>query len=162
MFIILIIIIFFLVVFVSSLPEDIKNVTTIFKSNLNGICEVPPVKTYSTGDGVFILITKNNLSTLSYEIKAQRLCHKRLSQTRAKIHFGKKNNNGPVIKSLCEGKICNGVYTFKGTWDSNDIKEPLTESIIKKLNNGELYVNIHTDKYPDGEIRGQINYIKER
>jgi CHRD domain len=32
----------------------------------------------------------------------------------------------------------------------------LTEDQIKALTGGEMYINVHTAKYPDGEIRGQL------
>ena len=32
----------------------------------------------------------------------------------------------------------------------------LTEDQSKALLSGNLYINVHTAKYPDGEIRGQL------
>jgi CHRD domain len=32
----------------------------------------------------------------------------------------------------------------------------LTEDQAKALTGGKMYVNVHTTKYPDGEIRGQV------
>jgi hypothetical protein len=33
---------------------------------------------------------------------------------------------------------------------------PFTDAQITQLKHGDLYVNVHTDKYPDGEIRGWL------
>jgi uncharacterized protein YvpB len=30
------------------------------------------------------------------------------------------------------------------------------EDLIKQIKKGNAYLNVHTDKYPNGEIRGQI------
>jgi CHRD domain len=32
----------------------------------------------------------------------------------------------------------------------------LTEEQAKALTGGNMYINVHTAKYPDGEIRGQL------
>ena len=34
--------------------------------------------------------------------------------------------------------------------------EDVIDVIMKYLRSGEMYIDIHTKKYPDGEIRGQI------
>lgn len=33
---------------------------------------------------------------------------------------------------------------------------PFTDAQIAQLKHGDLYVNVHSDKYPDGEIRGWL------
>jgi hypothetical protein len=48
----------------------------------------------------------------------------------------------------------------KGTITEKDLIGPLAGKtvgdLVKMIKDGGAYVNVHTDKYPDGEIRGQI------
>ena len=63
----------------------------------------------------------------------------------AHIHLGAKGVSGPVIVPLCGP--CKTTVT--GTVAVN----ATALSAIKK---GKAYVNVHTAKYPAGEIRGQL------
>ncbi|HEY4348529.1 MAG TPA: CHRD domain-containing protein [Gaiellaceae bacterium] len=63
----------------------------------------------------------------------------------AHIHLGAKGKPGGVIVSIC------GPCTSpaKGS-------QKVTNAVIKDLRSGHTYVNVHTMKNPNGEIRGQI------
>jgi hypothetical protein len=61
------------------------------------------------------------------------------------IHKGKAGVSGPVVVPLC-GPCKSGQ---KGT-------AKVSAAVAKKLTSGEFYVNVHTAKNPNGEIRGQI------
>ena len=65
--------------------------------------------------------------------------------TAAHIHMGKVGAAGPVIVPLC-GPCKSGQ---KG-------KATISESVIKALEAGKAYVNVHTAKNAAGEIRGQV------
>jgi hypothetical protein len=47
-----------------------------------------------------------------------------------------------------------------GSITADDLKGPLTgrqvSDLIKLIEDGKAYVNVHTDLNPDGEIRGQL------
>ena len=65
----------------------------------------------------------------------------------AHIHMGKAGKAGNVVVPLCAGSKCkSGVH---GT-------ATLTPAVLKAVKNGGAYVNVHTAKNPNGEIRGQI------
>jgi hypothetical protein len=65
----------------------------------------------------------------------------------AHIHMGKAGKAGNVVVPLCAGTKCkSGVH---GT-------ATLTPAVLKAVKNGGAYVNVHTAKNPNGEIRGQI------
>lgn len=79
----------------------------------------------------------------------------------AHIHVGKKGENGPPIVGLFsggkKGKF-SGVLS-EGKVSGNDLMGDYKgkfDELVKLLRSGDTYVNVHTDKYPDGEIRGQI------
>jgi hypothetical protein len=65
--------------------------------------------------------------------------------TAAHIHLGAKGKAGNVLVALCGP--CKA--TQKGT-------RTLTAAVLKDIKKGMTYVNVHTAKYPNGEIRGQI------
>jgi hypothetical protein len=65
--------------------------------------------------------------------------------TAAHIHSGVRGKAGPVIVSLCAP--CRSGARGRATVDA---------SVLDALEAGRAYVNVHTRKNPQGEIRGQI------
>lgn len=63
----------------------------------------------------------------------------------AHIHLGKRGKAGAVAVPLC-GPCRSGVHG----------KTTVTASLARALKNGGAYVNVHTAKNMNGEIRGQI------
>jgi CHRD domain len=63
----------------------------------------------------------------------------------AHIHKGKAGVSGPVVVPLCAPCKSGQHSTAK-----------LSASMAKTLSSGGFYVNVHTAKNPNGEIRGQI------
>jgi hypothetical protein len=66
------------------------------------------------------------------------------------IHFGAAGTipeNNVVIHFPSNGSLL---------WTANDADRPLTASDIDSLFAGHYYVNIHSAKFPAGEIRGQL------
>jgi CHRD domain-containing protein len=84
------------------------------------------------------------------------------------IHCGPDGVNGPIIAFLYDGPAVttNGVLA-EGVLTSEDVV-PRPDSaacpggvssfadLLEKVENGGAYVNVHTQAYPAGEIRGQI------
>lgn len=114
-----------------------------FEAKLTGEQEVPAVTTEASGTAVFNLTAAG----LEYLITINNM-----SMTAAHIHLGKIGVEGTVVKTLTTSFQGN---TASGIWTSNDT-EAFNETMLKALLKGELYVNIHSNEYPDGEIRGQI------
>jgi hypothetical protein len=85
----------------------------------------------------------------------------------AHIHFSQKHVNGDVVAFLCGGggkPACpNPGGTVEGDIVAADV-QPTTQGIaagelaefIKAIRAGATYVNVHTARFPAGEIRGQI------
>jgi hypothetical protein len=63
----------------------------------------------------------------------------------AHIHSGAKRKAGPVIVALC-GPCKSGMTG----------SAKVSAAVVKALQGGGTYVNVHTAKNPNGEIRGQI------
>jgi hypothetical protein len=75
--------------------------------------------------------------------------------------------NGGVATFLCGGggkPACPPSGTVTGTISASDVIGPASQGIaageldalVRAMRHGVTYANVHTDKFPDGEIRGQI------
>lgn len=112
--------------------------------------EVPPVQTPAVGTGTLEL----NLDTreLSGTVVFSNLTS---NSTGAHIHRGALGIEGAVLIPLEGG---NGVRS--GTYEVPE-DTVLTQNQLDLLKDNRLYLNIHSVNYPDGEIRGQIEYTPE-
>ena len=118
-------------------------------------------KSNSTGTAKF-LVNENN-SQISYWINVTGI--KKINQ--AHVHNGTTGQNGDIVVSLLSNsKSAKGNATppkigFNGNITKGDLRGPMQgkdiSDLITLMGNGSAYVNIHTDKYPKGAIRGQIS-----
>jgi hypothetical protein len=83
--------------------------------------------------------------------------------TVAHIHSGKKGESGAPVAGLFMGPEKEGKFSgelAKGTITEKDLVGKLAGKtigdLVKLIKDGEAYVNVHTVKNPNGEIRGQI------
>lgn len=84
--------------------------------------------------------------------------------TAAHLHMGKRTETGgPVIAPLFLGPKKTGEFTGvlgEGTITDKDLTGPLSgkkiSDLVKLMDAGEVYVNVHTEKHPAGEIRGEV------
>ncbi len=83
--------------------------------------------------------------------------------TAAHIHLGAKGKNGPPVANLFTGPKKEGIFSgtlADGTLTDENLMGSLAgkplSSLVDMIKKGNAYVNVHTDKYPDGELRGQI------
>lgn len=108
------------------------------KVSLSGAEEVPPVKTDGSGSGSFRV---GSDGTITGSVTTRNV-----PGTMAHIHQGAKGTNGPVILPL----------TKKGDTYSVPPGSKLTDAQMKALKEGNLYVNVHSDRYKGGEVRAQL------
>jgi hypothetical protein len=93
----------------------------------------------------------------------------------AHIHFGSSDHNGGVAAFLCGGSTkptpCPNVQgVITGTIGVPDVVGPTGQGIevgawgelVDAIRAGHTYVNIHTTRWPGGEIRGQVNDADQR
>ena len=80
--------------------------------------------------------------------------------TAGHIHIGKQGENGKVVVTLFKFDSAKDVVSENGVINSTTLEGPLKGKQIFDLEsimtNGTAYANIHTEKNPNGEIRGQI------
>ena len=108
------------------------------KVSLSGAEEVPPAKSDGKGSGSFRVAEDG---TITGAVSTEGV-----KGTMAHIHQGAKGHNGPVIVPLTK----NG-----DTYTVPDGKK-LTAEQLKALKEGNLYVNVHSDRYKGGELRAQL------
>lgn len=109
-----------------------------FKADLKGASEVPPADTAATGTATV------DVDTATKEVKWT-IQFSGLSGDATAAHFhgpaAEGENAGPAVD--ISGKIESGSATF-------------TDAQLADLQAGKMYINIHSAKFPDGEIRGQV------
>ena len=109
-----------------------------FTTELTGTAEVPPTDSTATGTAEVTLDTEAKTVTWVYT-------HEGLSgdMTASHIHGAATATEaaGPVIDTTGE--------TMEGS-------APITDAQAAELMAGMYYVNLHTETFPDGEIRGQL------
>lgn len=109
---------------------------------LAGEQEVPPVSTDAYGQGYLLYDSSNGALTLNTWVW-------NLTATAAHINQAEAGLNGEIIVSWEASADNEGVWQLpEGTI--------LGSNEITALQMGDLYINIHTEANPDGEIRGQI------
>lgn len=108
------------------------------KVNLTGAEEVPPAKSDGKGTGSFRVAEDG---TVSGSVTTDGV-----KGTMAHIHQGAKGQNGPVIVPLTK------------SGDTYTVPEgrKLTAAQLDALKAGNLYVNVHSDRYKGGEVRAQL------
>lgn len=112
-----------------------KSVTT----ELTGAKEVPPVSTKASGRST---ITVANDRSVSGSVIVDDM-----TPTAAHIHQGAAGANGPVAIPL--------VKTSDKTF-SVPANTKLTDAQYAAYKDGNLYINVHSAAYPNGEIRVQM------
>lgn len=132
------------------------------RARLRGFSEVPAVSSTARGD----FTAKVSADQIEYELRYSDL--EGATTLFAHIHLGQTDVNGGVCVFLCGGggkPDCPATSgTVTGTIVFTDVIGPAgqgidvgeLEEVIAAIRAGKTYVNVHTDKHPGGEIRGQV------
>lgn len=139
------------------------------KAKLVGYNEVPAIS--STGNGRFSAKIDEAAGTLAYEMSYSALEGAALQ---SHIHIGQVHTSGGISAFLCTNldkapsasvPACPTTEgTVTGTIHAGDIIGPNAQGIapgefaelVAAIRTGAAYVNVHTNKVPSGEIRGQL------
>lgn len=116
--------------------------TAIYEASLSGGQEVPPAVTPANGVAEVMLNTQTN--TLRWKVTYSGLSG---PATAGHIH-------GPAPRGANAGVA----VPFSGNLNAQPImgEQTITPEQAAALASGQWYVNIHTAKFPNGEIRGQL------
>jgi hypothetical protein len=146
------------------------------KATLSGFNEYPSTLS-TTGRGSFQAVLSRDETSIEYRLRFSGL---EGNVTQSHIHSGDRHTAGGVSVWLCGTATNPGpmgtppcVEDPSGDLTSGDVTGTLTaaqvggpsgqgiaagefEELVSAIRRGVTYVNVHSSKYPGGEIRGQI------
>lgn len=147
-----------------------------FETDLSGFEEVPSVSTTAGGQ---VDAAVNRAGTeIRYTLRYRNL---EGAVQQAHIHFGQEGVNGGIVVFLCSN-LGNGPVgtpacppppaTVTDTLDADDVSAvpasagAVTQGIgprefaelVRAMRAGVTYANVHSDRWPGGEIRGQFDH----
>jgi uncharacterized repeat protein (TIGR01451 family) len=111
----------------------------VFTATLNGAQQTPPVSSTATGTASLLLSPDETTALLSLNFNG-------LSSTETAAHI-----HGPAPPGSAAG-----VLFPIPTGQVSDFRISLTPAQVLDLKNGQLYINVHSSNFPNGEIRGQF------
>jgi CHRD domain len=134
---------------------------TRFEAKLSGKNQTPVVNTPAHGVATFQLSADGK--SLTYRLSVTDI----ENVSMAHIHMGPAGQEGPVVAWLYPSKppaiVKKGKFTgvlARGTLTEADLVGPMQGKtigdLVDQIKAGKTYVNVHTEKNPGGEIRGQI------
>ena len=139
-------------------------------TRLKGFHEVPAVSTAATGRFKALIDKVSN--TIRYEMTYQGL---EGDVRQAHVHLGQRGVNGGITVWLCQTStnlspiattpVCPQSGTVTGVLSAADVIGPAGQGIaamefaelLAAIRAGVAYVNVHSSKFPGGEIRGQLS-----
>lgn len=145
--------------------RDVERYVTKLESHQ----EVPAVS--SAARGRFSAVLDESAGTLTYSLTFEGLEE---AVQQAHIHFGQRSVNGGIMIWLCSNlaspptppntQACPQSGTITGTVGAANVVGPNAQGIaptefaevVRALRGGVAYANVHSVKFPGGEIRGQL------
>ena len=120
----------------------------LFEAELTGTDQNEIPANNSTAVGRLTGSLSNNKTKFDFIIRTNGLANIRA----VSLHLGYATETGIVVKTIPINQSTN-------TWALTDTNNPLTPELVQALSSGRIYVNISTTKFPNGEIRGQIQPV---
>ncbi|GAA3976828.1 CHRD domain-containing protein [Hymenobacter antarcticus] len=128
-----------------------------YKAHLTGDQQVPVVVTQAVGQAKYRL--SDDGLALEYKVNLANLG----SLTVAHLHLGAVGVNGRVIADLYPGgapQLNPTGPVLQGTITAANLVGPLSgrplSALLAAIDAGNVYTNVHSQAYPAGEIRGQV------
>ncbi|WP_027134600.1 CHRD domain-containing protein [Geminicoccus roseus] len=136
---------------------------SLFVVKLDSYQEVPAVVTKGSGTATLRILGQTIQYVLDYR-------NTESTVKQAHIHIGRKATNGGVSAFLCSNlgnapagtPACPKAGKVSGT--IKQVGGPAAQGVdniaelIKAIRAGAIYVNVHSEKYPAGEIRGDLGH----
>jgi CHRD domain len=145
-----------------------------FHDVMSGFEEVPAVSTGASGE--FSAQISHDETEIAYELSYSGL---EGNVTQAHIHIGQAGVNGGVSVFLCGTAVspgppgtqtCPQSGTVTGTLTASNVIGPAGQGVsagefaelVRAIRAGATYANVHSSKFPGGEVRAQIDPGKGR
>ena len=140
-------------------------------ADLKSFDEVPSV--FSFGGGRFEATVNEDGTSIDWDLRYDHLSG---SVTQAHIHFADEHVNGAIVVFFCSNlgngpagtPACppapghvTGTFTAANVGagaQNQGISTAQIKALLRAMRSGVTYVNVHSDKFPGGEIRGQISF----
>ena len=146
-----------------------------FKATMSSYQEVPSVS--STGTADFTADVSTDGSSIAWQLSYSGL---EGAVQQSHIHFGQRSVNGGISVFLCTNlgngptgtQACPQSGTISGTINAADVSPAIAatagartqgidtgeyDELVRAIGAGKTYANLHTDRWPGGEIRAQLN-----
>ena len=141
----------------------------VVRTELQGFQEVPAISTVATGRFRAVVDTRAN--TITWKLNYQGL---EGDVQQSHVHFGQLSVNGGISFFLCSNlgngpvgtQACPaGPAELSGIITADLVVGPAgtgiepgaMAEIVAAIRNGTAYANVHSSKWPGGEIRGQLH-----
>ena len=136
------------------------------RATLTSFEETPTLAT--AGRGTFVATIRGR--SVAYTLTYSGLDTRAIS---GHIHLGARGLSGGISAFVCGGgdkPACPASGTISGTLDAGDVDGPANQGLapgdfakfVATLRSGASYVNVHTTRFPAGEIRGQLAAVGAR
>ena len=138
---------------------DTQNVCDegVLLAELSGASEIPPVMTEASGKSIFY--DNGSGDQLAFILQASNIG----TVIGAHIHYGAMGSNGPAIATLYTGSDGSGDFLIAGMVMESGLMGDFADSpisaLVQAMDEGMTYVNVHSEAWPAGEIRGQIERV---
>ncbi|MGH3354802.1 MAG: CHRD domain-containing protein [Nocardioidaceae bacterium] len=136
-------------------------------ARLDSLAEVPTLST--SGGGSFTARVGTTPDRIRYTLRYNRMT---TAVQQAHIHLGRRAVNGGISAFLCTNigggsartPACPRRGVVRGVIRRADVIGPTDQALgtghfnelVRAVRSGAAYVNVHTARFPSGEIRGQI------
>jgi len=148
--------------------DDSRRGRNHFRISLEGFQENPSIST--TGAGELDLRIDDDAETIEFELSYSNLEGNLVPGGRvlaAHIHLAARGVNGGVVAFLCggggqgpcpqpEGTVTGTILPSNISLPGQGIAPGEFDEFVRAIRAGFTYGNIHTTRWPGGEIRGQI------
>jgi hypothetical protein len=129
--------------------------TELFRASpLSALNEVPPVD--SAGSGT--VTVESDGTTASFSVSLDSV----VGVTGVHIHSGARGMRGPARVSLYPGGETAGVngILYEGSFTDGYVEGLSLAQLETQMRNGDAYVNVRTEDFPDGALRAQFEPVQ--
>ena len=126
---------------------------TLFEATLSPDNEVPPRASGASGTSRMTF----DGTTVTFIVVVQNLNN----ITASHIHSGAAGTTGPVRVDFFLGPVTSvqSGTLAQGTFTAADVRGIEFNALLDEMRAGTAYVNVHSQTYPAGEIRGQTRLL---